>query len=618
MITIPAFKSYVRIKVVPPDLCFFFHDIGYRVLQSLPISMIAPFINGRNSVANIAEKLKGKFTEFDIECVLLILQEEGLLQDASDHYDIDRTAFTDLLSITARAFENVIGKSKIIVKSFGLSAHSFDRILKDLGITLSDNGGVAVVLVDDYLRNELREFNEYAMKQKLRWILMKPIGSALWFGPAFVPGASPCWECLAHRLCENLRGQTFPDAMGPLGFKNRPTRAALTLAAIEMLRSLVGGNSEPLSIQTLDLKTMELSNHAVIRSDQCRFCSTKKKNTALNLRKEHTASGVIIEKYKHLIDPITGILDRVTTTEYYNTFYVTTVEHPFVLPPEQKYPPSLRLKRKSYGKGFTTEKSVTGAVCEAFERYSGIFRGDEPRIRASYNELKVDAIHPNVSMNFSDEQYLKRNELNLMNSGNHWIPAPFDKNSDIEWSPVWSLTYEKIRYVPTAYCYYGYPLAADERFCRADSNGNASGNTLEEAILHGFLEIVERDAVALWWFNKIPRPSINLDSLPLPYIEALRNQYKSRNRIITLFDITSDFKIPCFAAVSENKRSEFFFGFAAHFDPVIAASKALAEMNQFLETSGRKFEHAKFLRSGETAELKRTRMPKNITKCVRL
>lgn len=37
-----------------------------------------------------------------------------------------------------------------------------------------------------------------------------------------------------------------------------------------------------------------------------------------------------------------------------------------------------------------------------------------------------------------------------------------------------------------------------QRFCKADSNGNAAGNTLEEAILQSFMELVERDSVALW------------------------------------------------------------------------------------------------------------------------
>jgi ribosomal protein S12 methylthiotransferase accessory factor len=577
--------------------------------------MIAPLINGRNSVAQIAKKLKGEFTEFDIKCVLLILEEHGLLEDSADEFAIPRTAFSDLLSISARAFENVIQKSELNVKSFGLHAKRFERILKDLGIKLNESAGMVVVLVDDYLRNELVEFNEYAIRNKLHWILMKPSGSFLWFGPTFVPGNSPCWECLAYRLCENLRGETFPHALKMNGDspKNRPqpSHEALTLTAIKLLQSLVSPNQPP-TIETFDVTTMDFENHEVLRSDQCRFCSMKKKYSP---RAQTTA---IDEKYTHLIDPITGILDQVSTKEYYNLFYLSTVQHPFVLPSEQRYPATLRLKRESYGKAFTAEQSRTGAIREAIERYSGIFRGNERRITATFNELNPDAIHPNSCMNFSDAQYAKRDELNLTNSGGHWIPVPFDEDLGIEWTPVWSLTYEKTKYAPTAYCYYGYPLPNGQHFCLADSNGNASGSYLEDAILHGFLEIVERDAVALWWFNKVPRSSVILDSIPLPYIEDLQNQYKSHDRTITLFDITSDFKIPCFAAVSENKTSEFFFGFAADLDPVIAISKALAEMNQFFETSGRRFTDTKFLQSEKTVKFNRIRKLKDIKGCVKV
>jgi ribosomal protein S12 methylthiotransferase accessory factor YcaO len=62
---------------------------------------------------------------------------------------------------------------------------------------------------------------------------------------------------------------------------------------------------------------------------------------------------------------------------------------------------------------------------------------------------------------------------------------------------VWSLTRQEFRYLPTAYCYYGPAGQRQDEFCRADSNGSAAGNSLEEAILQGFLELVERDCVAL-------------------------------------------------------------------------------------------------------------------------
>ena len=55
-----------------------------------------------------------------------------------------------------------------------------------------------------------------------------------------------------------------------------------------------------------------------------------------------------------------------------------------------------------------------------------------------------------------------------------------------------SLTRREARYLPTGFCYYNYPHEHGKAFCIADSNGNAAGNTLEEAILQGFLELVER------------------------------------------------------------------------------------------------------------------------------
>ena len=44
------------------------------------------------------------------------------------------------------------------------------------------------------------------------------------------------------------------------------------------------------------------------------------------------------------------------------------------------------------------------------------------------------------------------------------------------------------------------------------SNGCAIGGSLEEAIFHGILEIVERDAFLLTWYAKLPLPRLDLSS----------------------------------------------------------------------------------------------------------
>ena len=176
-------------------------------------------------------------------------------------------------------------------------------------------------------------------------------------------------------------------------------------------------------------------------------------------------------------------------------------------------------RRTSAGKGQHPAQARTGALCEALERISGCYRGDEPRVRASLRDAPDGAIPPNACMNFSDRQDAERSRLKGVGRADPtWVPAPLGPRRVIDWTPVWSLAHGRWRYLPTAYCYYGHPDAADtRRYCRADSNGNAAGSCLEDAVLQGFLELVERDAVAVWWVQ--PRqaagrgPGISADAL---------------------------------------------------------------------------------------------------------
>ena len=242
------------------------------------------------------------------------------------------------------------------------------------------------------------------------------------------------------------------------------------------------------------------------------------------------------------------------------------------------------LRAPCVGKGMTDAQARASALGEAVERYSAIFRGDEPRIKASYRELSGEAIHPNTCMNFSADQYRQREEWNQREIEFNWVPQPFDEERETEWTPVWSLTEERSKYLATASCYFGYPFSLEHDFCRPDSNGNAAGANLEEAIVQGFLELVERDSVALWWYNSARRPRVQLSSFGEPYFEALRELYRILGREIHVLDITADLSIPAFAAVSSARRDrgDLLLGFGAHLDPRIAIARALTEMNQSL------------------------------------
>lgn len=243
------------------------------------------------------------------------------------------------------------------------------------------------------------------------------------------------------------------------------------------------------------------------------------------------------------------------------------------------------IEGRSAGKGKTDLQARASGFCEAIERYSGVFQGNEIRRKDSYKNIKEEAIHPNACMNFSQTQYQHRQEWNqICPSWFQKVPEPFDENKEIDWTPIWSLTNQAFKYLPTAYCYYGYQQSPKPE-CWADSNGCAAGNTIEEAILQGFMELVERDSVALWWYNQTSRPGVDLASFNEPYFEELKQYYELLNRELWVLDITSDLNIPTFAAISrsrDRKTEDIILGYGAHFEAKIAISRALTEANQIL------------------------------------
>jgi ribosomal protein S12 methylthiotransferase accessory factor len=187
-------------------------------------------------------------------------------------------------------------------------------------------------------------------------------------------------------------------------------------------------------------------------------------------------------------------------------------------------------------------------------------------------------------MLYSEKQYRERAAWNARGSAWNDVPGPFDEDGVHDWTPVWSLTRRAVRYLPTAYCYYDYPQ--QPLTCAACSNGNAAGNTLEEAILQGFFELVERDHVALWWYNRARRPAVDLDSFDEPYLRRLAGYLRDRqHRDLWVLDLTADLHLPVLVALSrrtDRRPEEILCGFGAHSDARVALLRAVTELNQML------------------------------------
>jgi ribosomal protein S12 methylthiotransferase accessory factor len=240
------------------------------------------------------------------------------------------------------------------------------------------------------------------------------------------------------------------------------------------------------------------------------------------------------------------------------------------------------LRSFASGKGRTDILARASLVGEVAERHSAVFRGDEPRIRGTFLEYHDRAIHPNSVMLFSEHQLALRSTWATVEDP---IPHKLSENEQIDWTPIWSVTENRQKLAPTSLLYFGAPENSGGSFCIADSNGNAAAASLESAMLQGLLELIERDAVGIWWFNAVQRPAVALDSIGDEWIDAFIAQLAAIRRDAWVLDVTTDNGIPAYAAISrrmDGSAEEIMFGFGAHVDAKTAVVRALTELGQTL------------------------------------
>ncbi|MBE9229210.1 TOMM precursor leader peptide-binding protein [Phormidium sp. LEGE 05292] len=615
MLKRPRFKAQFRVETIVGEGIFLLSENGSTFLSDRIYQSICPLLDGNRTVDEIVDRLQEELPAAYIYYALMELEHNGYLIENETILPENIIVFVEHLNVNIKDAYHRLQETKVIVKALGsLSASDFISILNSLHIQVAEDANFEIVLTDDYLRPELAEINRENQMRSRPWMLVKPIGTALWIGPIFHTPQTGCWECLSQRLQGNRPIEKFiqrrRNTLSPLPLTpplaDLPStqQTALTMAATELLKWIIQGENKSLEgmLITHDTLTSETRKHPLIKRPQCNCCGILKPEHQKPLpvvigsrKKKFIADGghrcvspkETFERYKHHISPITGVVRELGKLSR-NSNGLTPIyfaKHHFASTFDEVRLLQQNLGGRSAGKGRTDAQAKASAFCEAIERYSGVFQGDEYKIKSSYQQFRDKAIHPNSCMNFSHNQYENRIEWNAKcGSFFQHVPEPFDETRAIDWTPIWSLTHREFKYLPTAYCYFGYHQSPQPD-CWADTNGCAAGNTLEEAILQGFMELVERDSVALWWYNRIARPKVDLESFDEPYFQDLINYYRSINREIWVLDITSDLNIPAFAAISrrcDRQVEDIILGFGAHFDPKLAVQRALTEVNQLL------------------------------------
>ncbi|WP_054569298.1 TOMM precursor leader peptide-binding protein [Frankia sp. R43] len=471
-------------------------------------------------------------------------------------------------------------------------------------------GGDAVVVVTDSALNpRLRAVNDAMLASGGQWVLVRPRGAVAMLGPHLVPGETGCWECLRSRWQENEQVENYlaricPDRPRPSAARGELPGTTVALAGLLLTELAViaqSGGSPRLTGRMLALDTRDhaISYHTLVRQPQCPACGDpgllRKADPKVTVTarpagadSRAVAATDLVARLGHQVSPYLGVVTRLTPIDDRSdgVTFGYAAGHNFALGRDLDM---LRrnLRGQSGGKGRTDVQARASALGEAIERYCGLWRDDRATHRASFAALGPERAVPlRDLLLFSDAQYADRDRRNAESGPFHWIPRRVADDVEMEWTPAWSLTAQRTRDLPAAYCWYGHPDRDVLAGAAADSNGCAAGSTLEEAIVQGFCEVVERDAVALWWYHRSRVPGVDLDSFDDPWVDDVRRFHADRlDRRLWVLDLTTDLGIPTYAGVSSRvgaATEDVVVGFGAALDPHVALVRALTEVSQFL------------------------------------
>ncbi|MGW4813940.1 TOMM precursor leader peptide-binding protein [Kitasatospora cineracea] len=616
-----GFKRHFTPYVVDGEAVYLVSERGVSVVDGRLAQALAPLLDGTRTAEQIGAALDGVVPADKLRAGVDKLRAGGWVTAADPATDRSGAAFFEMAGQDGDTAMTALRTATVRVEVHGeLDPAPFLAALAAAGVTVDQDAEFTVALTDDYLHPGLAARNRQALADGRPWLLARPVGSIVWVGPVFSPDGpdaedtdgSGCWECLAHRLSANRQSLSYlqhrlgQDQPISTAGAHLPATLALgtQLAALETAKWLAGARPPQPAVTTLDTVLLESEKHVLVRRPQCPSCGDDAMVSRRQLApvafesrpKAFTADGGhrsaspedMLEKYRPQLSPVTGVVTTLVPAARTPTglrVYVSGQN----LSRQSGDLKQLRtgLRSVSCGKGRTDVQARASALGEAMERFSGVFQGDEARRTATFAELGDAAIHPERTLLYSAKQYAERDRWNVKQSMFNIVPVPFRADDPIEWSPAWSLTEQRHRWLPTQAMYYGYRHSG--RFYAAgDSNGCAAGTSFEDAVLQGFLELVERDAVALWWYNRVQRPAVDLDAFGDPYVDQLREVYRGLRREIWALDLTADFGIPVVGAFSRRTdaghgtNEDVLIAFGAHLDPHIALTRALTEMNQFL------------------------------------
>jgi ribosomal protein S12 methylthiotransferase accessory factor len=395
----------------------------------------------------------------------------------------------------------------------------------------------------------------------------------LWLARWLRAGGTGCPECLERRLLGEWDAPARDSirATGPLPLGRGSAELVMDLAS-QLLDTADGG----ICGVAVELEALRWSSFRSVLDSTCPVCRmsgselhrlspgpltrVQKRHPAEYRAKLSTELGLATETY---LDQSCGLLGRGHRRDLHHPFSAR-VHGSFLAGRRRRHITKWCGNQKSY------DESLIVGTCEAFERYDAISqRGSSFARIASLAELTEDALDPRVGGVYEDSLYQEDGEL-----------SRFSAEQTLRWVWGYSITQDKPVLVPAQLAYYGLHFDDEPRFVYENSNGCATGSSLEEATLFALLELIERDSFLMHWLNRLSAPHIDQAGLTRASLGFLLGRLERKNFEVVLLDARVDTRVPTVMAIVARRDGglgAFSVASASRFDPEAAAEAALSE-----------------------------------------
>jgi len=236
--------------------------------------------------------------------------------------------------------------------------------------------------------------------------------------------------------------------------------------------------------------------------------------------------------------------------------------------------PNSRSLSVSQGKGMSRDQAIASAIMEALE-LAAAERYPVAAVEASLSEVEAgdsDRIDLGLSTRCRLDR-LGRDDRLLWTAGH-------DLASGREVRVPWPLVGIDYRDNPPGF----------HRAFQISTDGLASGLTVDDAVLHGLCELIERDATALLEFattEELARRVYAIDDTDGSDVLRMKAMIEAAGCRLTVLDMTTDIGVPAFNAIisdlGETSATTLYAhsgGSGCHPQPVVALKKAIVEAAQ--------------------------------------